>query len=159
MRTLVIFVSRQGCSERSARLIRRMLGDDCDIANLESLSGLDLGSYDTVVLGGPIYFGRMHRAVRDFCKRYREQLLTRRLGLYICCMQQGEAAAQEFRDAFPPELLAHASAHGIFGGEIHMERISFVQRFVVRTVLHSEYNVTTFSEERVARFVRQLMSK
>ena len=118
MRTLVIFVSRQGCSERSARLIRRMLGDDCDIANLESLSGLDLGSYDTVVLGGPIYFGRMHRAVRDFCKRYREQLLTRRLGLYICCMQQGEAAAQELLAFVLAWLGRHAPEYRLGASEV-----------------------------------------
>ncbi len=158
MKTLVAFASRQGCSEKSARLIQRMLGGDCDIVDLDIESDIDLSTYDTVVIGGPIYYGRMRASVRYFCERYFPELLKRRIGLYICCMQRGEVALQELREAYPPELLAHASASGIFGGEIHMERISFVERFIVRSVVRTEYSVTTFSEERVARFVRDLFA-
>jgi menaquinone-dependent protoporphyrinogen oxidase len=158
MKTLVVYVSRQGCSEKSARLIQRALGAGCDIADLESEREIALDGYDTVVIGGPIYFGRLHAAVQTFCQLHYEALLQRRLGLYICCMQSGELARQELRGAFPPELLAHAAATGIFGGEIHMERINFIERFIVRAVVRSEYSITTFSEERVAHFVRQLLS-
>lgn len=158
MKTLVAFASRQGCSEKSARLIQRVLGSDCDIVDLDIESDVDLAPYETVIVGGPIYYGRLRASVRFFCERYLSELLKRRIGLYICCMQRGEVALQELRDAYPPELLARASATGIFGGEIHMERISFIERFIVRSVARTEYSVTTFSEERVARFVRDLFA-
>lgn len=158
MKTLVAFASRQGCSEKSARLIQRMLGSECDIVDLDIESDIDLSPYEAVVIGGPIYFGRMRASVRNFCESNLQALLTRRIGLYICCMQCGELALQELREAYPPELLEHATASGIFGGEIHMERISFVERFIVRAVVRTEYNVTTFSEERVTRFLKQLFS-
>lgn len=157
MKTLVVYVSRQGCSEKSARLIRQALGEGCDILDLERAAPETLEGYDTVVVGGPIYFGKMHSTVQEFCDHYREALLQRRLGLYICCMEQGEAARQELREAFPAELLAHATASGIFGGEIHIERINFIERFIVRAMVRSEYSVSTFSQERVARFVRELL--
>lgn len=158
MKTLVAFASRQGCSEKSARLIQRILGSDCDIIDLDIESDVDLTPYDTVVIGGPIYYGRMRASVRYFCEVNLQALLTRRIGLYICCMQSGEVARQELRESFPPELLAHTSASGIFGGEIHMERINFVERFIVRAVVRTEYSVTTFSEERVMTFVKRLFS-
>lgn len=158
MKTLVVYVSRQGCSEKSATLIQRALGDDCDIVDLEQRSDVSPGDYDIVVIGGPIYYGRMHSAVSAFCQRHLATLLQRRVGLYICCMQGGETAQQELREAFPPELFEHAAARSIFGGEIHMERINFIERFIVRAVVRSEYSVTTFSQERVARFVRQLLA-
>lgn len=158
MKTLVVYVSRQGCSEKSARLIQRALGSGCDVVDLEEYSEVSPLEYDTVVIGGPIYFGRMHAAVQAFCQRHLDTLLQRRLGLYICCMHSGESARQQLRQAFPPELLAHAAASGIFGGEIHMERINFIERFIVRAVVRSEYSITTFSQERVAHFVRQLLA-
>lgn len=158
MRTLVVFASRQGCSEKSARLIQRLLGSNSDVVDLDIESEVDLAPYQTVVVGGPIYYGRMRASVRYFCETHLQALLERRIGLYICCMQSGEVALQELRDAYPPELLAHASATGVFGGDIHMERINFVERFIVRAVVRTEYSVTTFSEERVARFLKQLFA-
>lgn len=158
MKTLVAFASRQGCSEKSARLIQRMLGSECDIVDLDIESDINFSPYETVVIGGPIYYGRMRASVRYFCESNLPALLTRRIGLYICCMQSGEVALQELRNAYPAELLAHAAASGIFGGEIHMERISFVERFIVRAVVRTDYSITTFSEERVMRFLKQLFA-
>ena len=158
MKTLVAFASRQGCSEKSARLIRRMLGSECDVIDLDIESDVDLAPYDTVVIGGPIYYGRMRASVRYFCETNLQALLARRIGLYICCMQQGEVAVQELHEAFPAELLAHASASGIFGGDIHMERINFLERFIVRAVVRTEYSITTFSEERVMQFLNRLFA-
>ena len=157
MKTLVVYASRQGCSERSARLICRALGEGCEVVDLERGDDILPDAYDTVVVGGPIYYGRMAPRVKAFCEAHREMLLQRRLGLYICCMHSGEVAQQELRAAFAPELLAHATARGIFGGELHLERVSFIERFMVRAVVRSEYSINTFSEERVARFVRQLL--
>lgn len=157
MKTLVAFASRQGCSEKSARLIQRVLGPECDRVDLDVVSDVALEDYATVVVGGPIYYGKMHASVRAFCEANLEALLQRRIGLYICCMQAGETALRELREAFPPSLLAHAAATGIFGGEIHMERINFIERFIVRAVVRTEYSLSTFSQERVARFVQQLL--
>ncbi|MEJ2407380.1 MAG: flavodoxin domain-containing protein [Candidatus Thiodiazotropha sp.] len=158
MTTLVAYASRQGCSEKSARLIQRMLGGGCDIVDVDIESDIELVPYDTVIIGGPIYYGKLRASVRGFSEAYLPQLLQRRIGLYICCMEQGERALQELREGFPSELLEHASATGFFGGEIHMERISFVERFIVRAVVRTEYNLTTFSEERVSRFLQRLFS-
>jgi menaquinone-dependent protoporphyrinogen oxidase len=159
MKTLVAFASRQGCSEKSARLIQRMLGADCDIVDLDIESDIDLAPYETVIVGGPIYFGKLRGTVRYFCERNLQALLERRIGLYICCMQSGEIALQELREAFPSALLAHASATGIFGGEIQMERINFIERFIVRAVVRTEYRLSSFSQERVSQFLNQLFAR
>lgn len=158
MKTLVAYGSGLGCSEKSARLIQRILGIDCDIVALDREGAVRVESYDTLIIGGPVYQGRMHDSVRAFCQANLSALLQRRIGLYICCMQSGEAAIQELRGAFPAGLLAHASATGIFGGEMQMERINFIERFIVRAVVRTEYRVSTFSQDRVELFLRQLFA-
>lgn len=158
MKIVVAYASAQGCPGKSVALIRRLLDDNCDTFNLDSGADIDLDGYETVIIGGPIRFGRMTASVQRFCQNHLAALLQRRVGLFICSMQGGGAALQELQQAFPAELLAHAGATGIFGGEIHLERISFIERFIVRAVVRTEYNVTTFSEERVSRFLRQLLA-
>lgn len=158
MKALVAFASRQGCSEKSAHRIRQVLEGECDLLDLDAEGGVDLSPYDMVVIGGPVYYGRMRASVRQFCQTHLQVLLARRVGLYICCMESGAAAREELRRAFPAQLLEHAAACGIFGGELHPERLPFVERFVVRAMVRSACSIKSYTEERVDRFVRDLLA-
>ena len=42
----------------------------------------------------------------------------------MCCMEEGEKATNQFNEAFPDELIQHASATGIFGGEFNFEKMN-----------------------------------
>lgn len=159
MKSVVVYVSRQGCCEKSAVMLLRRLGEQATMVDLDTNKGLDLAPYDTVIIGGPIYYGRMEGLVRRFCRQHLETLLQKRLGLFICCMESGERALDELQEAFPPELLSHATATGYFGGEIALERLNFVERFMVRSIAKVDHNISTLSEERIARFLEQLQAR
>lgn len=159
MKTLIVYASRQGCCEKSAAMLSRRLGDDASLVALGADTRIDLAPYDMVIVGGPIYYGRLEGRVRRFCRQHLDGLLQKRLGLFICCMESGEQAAEELREAFPHELLVHATASGFFGGEIALERLNFVERFMVRSIAKVEHNISTLSEERIARFVAQLQDR
>jgi menaquinone-dependent protoporphyrinogen oxidase len=156
MKTLIVYVSKQGCCEKSATMLLHGLGNEATMVELDADTRLDLKPYDTVIIGGPIYYGRLEGRVRRFCRRHMEALLQKRLGLFICCLETGEQADEELHEAFPPELLSHAVASGFFGGEIALERLNFVDRFMVRSIAKVEHNISTLSEERIMHFLEQL---
>lgn len=159
MKAVIVYASGQGCSDKSATLLVSGLGNAASMVNLEADSRLDLSPYDTVIIGGPVHYGSLDGRVRRFCRQHLEELLHKRIGLFICCMEGGERADEELQEAFPPELLAHASATGIFGGESVPERLNFVDRFMVRSMAKVEHNISTLSEERIARFIQHLQAR
>lgn len=93
----------------------------------------DLTNYETIVIGGSIHIGQIQPGIKRFCERYKGQLLQKRLGLFLCFMNK-ELGHQEFENAFPEELRNHAIANGLFGGELLIEKMNFVEKFMVRMV-------------------------
>jgi menaquinone-dependent protoporphyrinogen oxidase len=85
-----------------------------------------------VLIGGSIYGGTIQREVRMFCERQEELLLGRRTGLFLCCLSRGEHAQEQLLSAFPERLSAHAFARSLFGGELHYDRLTLLDKLLVR---------------------------
>ena len=93
-----------------------------------------LDSYDTVLVGGAIYAGRIRPAVRRFCERSTGALLARRVGLFACCLYAGERAQAQLTDAFPAWLAGHAFAARALGGAVRLADLGRLERFVFQKV-------------------------
>lgn len=129
--------------------------------NHSSVSLLDLkhenapdsiNAYDQVVIGGSIHFGKIQQEVRAFCQNHFKELLKKRLGLYMCYMLD-DLAQEEFNDAFPHALRNHAKALGYFGGEIKLEKMSLVDSFVTKNILHKYENEYKLDEAAFDSFI------
>jgi len=71
-------------------------------------------------------------------------------------MEQADKAAKQLREAFPSELLNHAEAAEIFGGEFNFEKMNFIERFIVKRVAGVDKSVSKFNKESFANFVREM---
>jgi menaquinone-dependent protoporphyrinogen oxidase len=92
--------------------------------------------YEVVLIGGSIYAGKLQRKVVSFCEKNRSALLQRKVGIFLCCLYQGEEALMQLQSAFPDWLLAHAFARVLPGGEVHYDRLTFLDRLLVRSLPH-----------------------
>ena len=150
--TLIIYASRHGCAEKCARdLAGRLRGSVETIALGKGKPG-NLAAYDTVVVGGSIRAGKIQKSVRAFCDRNLETLKGKRFGLFLCCMEEGEKADRQFADAFPAELIARATAKGLFGGEFDFKKMGWLERAIVRKVAKIDASVSKIKSEAVAVF-------
>lgn len=157
MKTLVAYCSRHGSAQKIAHLIAQELHHTSvrllDL-RMESLPE-EVETYDQVVIGGSIHYGKIQHEVRDFCKDHQQELLSKRLGLYMCYMLE-DRADEEFNDAFPEELRNHASALGYFGGEIQLEKMNMLDSFVTKNVLHKDENEFKLDEAAFDSFITKM---
>jgi menaquinone-dependent protoporphyrinogen oxidase len=156
MKTLVAYATRYGCARRAAETLRDRLGEDVDLVDLKSDADPDPAPYDAVIVGGSIQAGRVQQRVRGYCERRARELLGKRLGLYLCCMYEGEIASKQLADAFPQALREHATATGLFGGEIDLEKIGFVARVVVKKVAGVTESVSKLDGAAIAAFAERM---
>jgi menaquinone-dependent protoporphyrinogen oxidase len=153
MSTLVIYMSKHGCAEKAARIIGEHLPDtDTAIIDLKSKAEVDLSRYETVIIGGSIYLGSLMKALRKFCEKNLDVLQTKRIGLFICCMNEGEAARKHYETVFDESLRTHATAAGIFGGAIDYEGLSLLERSILGQVINISGSVSRFDEAAVREF-------
>jgi len=156
LRVLIAYASRHGTTEGCARRLEELLPGDCTLVDVKRVKNCDPAAYDLVVVGGSIHAGQVQKAVTMFCAEHSQVLLSRKLGLFLCCMEKGETAQKEFDTAYPEELRRHTAASAILGGEFRLERMNWLERAIVRKVAKVDHNVSQVDEDALTAFARKL---
>lgn len=152
MATLIVYMTTHGCTEKATRMLMECLSDDLHIVNLEGMADPDLTPYDRVIIGGSIHMGEIQKDLKKYCERNTAILLQKKLGLFLCCMFEGERAQRQFEDAYPEALRTHASAIGLFGGEIHLSRMNELEKMIVNKVAKIERDVSKLNHLAIKEF-------
>ncbi|MCU0640376.1 MAG: flavodoxin domain-containing protein [Candidatus Krumholzibacteria bacterium] len=155
MSVLIIYMSRHGCTAKAVDLLARALPGSA-VFDLGAVKNPPLDAFDTVAIGGSIHAGKLQRKLSKFCRDNIEALKAKRLGLFLCCMEEGEKARLEFDQAYPAELREHAAATGLFGGAFDFERMNFLERAIVKKVAKLDKSVSKLDEKAIESFAEKL---
>jgi menaquinone-dependent protoporphyrinogen oxidase len=156
MSTLIVYVTTHGCTEKAAQMLEEQLNDDVTLVNLKKSSRPDLSAFDTIIIGGSIHAGRIQGRVKRFCQDHLDTLKQKRLGLFLCCMEEGDTAQKQFDEAFPAELRTHAAAAGLFGGEFDFDKMNFIQRAIIKKIAGTSENVSKIKKDNIHQFAATL---
>jgi menaquinone-dependent protoporphyrinogen oxidase len=156
MKTLIVYASRHGCTEKCTIKLEDKLAGTVERVNLKSGQRVNLTGYDTVVIGSPIYAGQIPKEVKHFCEEHQKALLGSKLGLFICCGYEGDKAQEQFDQAFSKDLRDHASAKGLFGGEFSLEKMNFFERFAVKKAAKVTRSISNIHEEAIRKFADEI---
>ena len=157
MKTLIAYSSRHGTTQKIAHLLSLEIVESqvrlLDLRTEDAPENLD--DYEQVIIGGSIHYGTIQKAIQKFCKNYFEQLMQKKLGLYLCFMYD-DKAEEEFDNAYPEELRNHAKALGLFGGEYLFEKMNALERFIVSKVAHENETTYHIDEAAVESFILKM---
>lgn len=158
MKTLIAYTTKYGATKACAEQIAERLHGDVQLVALTKDTAVDLAPFDAVIIGTPIYIGKPRKACTMFIKQHQEVLLTKKLGLYLCCMQdESQSVAQSFQVAFPKELRDHAAVQAVLGGMMDRSKLgkldAFIMRIVTANLKGSQMPLSTISQERIDQLV------
>jgi menaquinone-dependent protoporphyrinogen oxidase len=156
MATLILYMTTHGCTEKATRMLMNSLNDDLTIVNLEGVPDPDLSKYSRVIIGGSIHMGEIQKELRKYCDRNLEKLLEKKVGLFLCCMFDGDVAKKQFEDAYPEALRTHASATGMFGGEITFDKMNTLEKLIVKKVAKINQDVSKLNQLAIKEFAEAI---
>ena len=156
MKTLIVYATQHGCTESCAIKLQHQLDSDVELISIKKQKPGNLDDYQTIIVGGSIHAGQIQRKIKKFCKENLDTLKQKKLGLFLCCMEEGEKAQKQFQDAFSPELIQHATATGIFGGEFNFEKMNFIEKAIIKKIAKIEKSVSRIDETSIGEFARQI---
>ncbi len=155
--TLIVYASRHGNVERCARELFNLIDGKVDICNLNNRESFpDASTYDSIIIGGSIYQGKIQKSVSEFCEMNLDVLTKKRLGLFICCLYSDERAERELKEAFPPALISSAMVSDYFGGVVDKSRLSFWEKIITRRMAASGELVSSISKEKIKEFAKKI---
>lgn len=152
MKTLIVFSTSHGTTEKAAQLLQEQLKGEVELVNLKKCSNPNLASYHSIILGSSIYAGSVKSRVKQFLKQNQSLLMTKQLGLFLCCMYEGEKSKKQFETAYPKEIRDHAIAKGLFGGEFKVSNMNFIERQIVKKVAGVTSDVSNLKVDDIKGF-------
>ncbi len=158
MNVLIVYASKYGAVQRVCETLHQKLDTPPTMVNLRISAEPELDPYDTVIVGGSIYAGRILPSIPRFVERHREELLRKRVLLFVSCLYEGEKGLEQLREAFPGWLQVHAKGAHNVGGEIILEKLRFLDRLIIRNFAKVQENVRKIDEEAIDRLAADIAS-
>lgn len=158
MNTLIVFSTKHGCTEKCVKILSKELKDNVDLVNLNTSKDTNISKYDKVIIGGSIYIGRIQKEVRDFCSKYLGELKDKKIGLFICGMQEGDSINTEINQNFPKELIEMATVIKHFGGEFDFSKMNFFEKLIVKIVAKTSSNKSNILNDNINSFAKTMNS-
>ncbi|GKX29872.1 flavodoxin [Vallitalea longa] len=143
MNVLIVYATKYGFTEKCVKALANKLYGKVNIINIQQEVIKDISSYNTIIIGGPIYAGRLPKKLRRFLVDNTQILLDKKIGLFVACSMSGENALKQLNDVFPNELCNKAVVKEGFGGEINKDKVSLFYRLIVKMVSKADNSATT----------------
>jgi len=154
MKTLIVYATRHGSSEKAANMLKMELNSEVTLYNLKEKTQINFNDFDALIIGGSIHVGEINSRLKKLIQTKTEELLKKHLGLFLCCMDKEKAQIQ-FENAFNKDLRAQATAIGLFGGEFIFENMNWFERLVVKKITGVDKSVSEIDEFAIKRFAEK----
>lgn len=131
MKTLIIYASKTGTTEKCAKEINRQLKDS-KIVNILSQNE-DINEYDLIIVGTPIRMGMIDKKIRKFLISNIETLKLKKVAYFICC-GFSENWKSYYEQNIPKDLLYTAIIYDTFGGEMNIQKQKGFDKLITKIV-------------------------
>ncbi len=139
MKILVAYATRAGSTAEIADAVGKALEDaamEVDVRNIAEITALE--PYDAVVIGSPLYMGKVLREVSPFVQRHRIPLSGLPVAAFVVgtsMVDREERFREQARTIMAVALMPiRAREIGVFAGALHPDRISSGEKAVVKLV-------------------------
>ena len=156
MKYLIVYMSHHGTTQKVVNELKIKLGEnETTTVNLDVDTVPALSKFECIIIGGSIHMGQIQKQIQRFCMDHQHELITHRLGLFLCFMNK-EHGKEEFENAYPVELRKYSSADGLFGGELLFEKMNFMEKVVTRKVSGVSESVSAIDEKAIGSFAEAI---
>ena len=154
MKTLIVYASKYGCTEDCAKYLKDKISGGVTLVDINKSADLiELNNLDAVIIGGSVYVSKVSKKLRAFCESNLEILTKKKIGIFLCCALS-EQAGETMKTNFPPALLKAAKAAMPFGSQARLEKMSFLDKTILKAVSKGDYSSFKISYESMDEFAR-----
>lgn len=137
LKTLIVYCSNHGFSEKCANILKEKLGDNTDLANLKSKKVEGMDEYDTIIIGGSIHAGKIQKQLKQFLSQNENFLMSKKIGLYLCCADHEKYDAY-FESEIPQSILNNAFIKVHLGHAYYMDKLNFMFKAMIKKFANIE---------------------
>jgi len=131
MKTLIAYSSKYGTTEKCALLLKDKIDGEVDVINLKNKKPT-LSDYDAIIVGAPIYIGKLNKTVEAFCINNLPAMIDMKKGFFICHMEFEKSMEELVAKYYPKQLVDTAVATSGFGGAFYVSKMNFLNKAMIK---------------------------
>jgi menaquinone-dependent protoporphyrinogen oxidase len=159
MKILIAFGSKTGTTENCAKKIKEAMGQvKTDIIDLNHNRHLELSQYDAIIIGTPLYMGRIHGKVKRLLEKNSALLMSKELHFFICGLALGDEGVSLFKKKITNDLYNHAKQVKQLGGEAHLEKLNPFYRLIMKKILKDQNLTLELHNDDIIDFSKRVIS-
>jgi menaquinone-dependent protoporphyrinogen oxidase len=166
MRIAILYTTKGGttreCAEQLGRELER---HEVTVADMEA--GVDISSFDALVIGFPVMMGKAAKAARRFMKKNEQELVKATVGYFMCCGFVD--CFDDYRERLiPSSLRERAFEISCFGGSLEPARFRGMDKIIVKAVrseilgggengdMRDDMSLPCIMDENIAQFADKI---
>jgi menaquinone-dependent protoporphyrinogen oxidase len=134
---LIAYATKHGVTENCAKELQKRLSCGAELYNLKN-STPDLAKYDSVILGVSVYAGMPRKQMKSFVTKHGTELAKKKLGLFLCCLSDGEQSEKQMDAAYTLELRKAACVQGVLGSGFNVCDMGTFEKFIIKKISKAE---------------------
>ncbi|MBO6046729.1 MAG: hypothetical protein J6P61_03155 [Erysipelotrichaceae bacterium] len=159
----IVYATRHGSTAKIAKVINAYIGD-CRLMNLKEIDHLVLAQCDTIVLGMPVYNGKLDRDMVDYINHNQAFLIGKNYSIYITALFFSEFM-HYVTEEFNYDILKNVKVIAGLGGAIYYPDLSIGEKArlsllnSVTRIVPKEHNATiyeNFNDEEIRIFAQKI---
>jgi len=158
-KTIIIYQSRSGTTTKVTNILAEKINNDVLTINLKKEKAPPLSEFTKVIIGGSIRASMIQSGIKKFIENNINILKTKDVGLFLCCMEEGEKAEKQFNESYPEELRNIAIATGLLGGEFDFDNLNFLEKGIIKKVAGVTESVSNIKYQAIDEFAAELNKK
>jgi len=150
MKTVIIYASKYGMTKKLANIVVRHRTN----VHLYSIKEWtkDIGDYDEIVLGTPIYAGKINKKIKKMITKNEEILLNKTVRIFICgMMPDNEDEVIAFN--FSKGIQEHAKIKYI-GGAYQFTKMNWLFKMIVRQIAKTNEDQEVIIEQNITELLQ-----
>ncbi len=156
MKTLILFASKYGATEKCAREIAQGINSSVDLVNLKMQNCDSLEPYHTVLIGGSVYAGRIQGEIKKYLESHQDALKGKNIGLFLCCKDEGAKAIEYLQANLPEWVVKQAFMKEHLGHEIDFNKMNFMERSLLKLVFKVKEGYSKIDAAAIQRIAKKV---
>ncbi|HOO32482.1 MAG TPA: flavodoxin domain-containing protein [Thermotogota bacterium] len=151
MKTVIIYSSRHGFTEKAAEKLSERLTSLVDLKNLDTNFERDFSEYHNIIFGTPVYEGKIRNLTAKYIEENLEELCKKNLGLFICA-SENTPVEKIINSNLPKNFCEQLKVKGHFGYGVDFEKLNRRERVASKIILKKTESEMAFNEKNIIEF-------
>lgn len=148
MNILIIYESKHGATKKCAEYLDHN-NESTQLIHINDCSHIDLSQYDKILIGSPIYVGRINKKITQWIQSNLKPLLQKNTKIFLSGMNK-DGLDDVLQSNFTDEMINNFKIEHV-GGAYNFDDMNFFERFIVKKIAKITESKEDINYERLSQ--------